>query len=994
MPSVTQQPYDQVRLTNSADRMNESAHILVIDDDASIRRMMQLLLTDTGYRVSMAGSGEEALAYMDLVTPDIVLMDLMLPGIDGIELTRRIKSDPKRPFTPIILITARGDQRTKVAVLDAGADDILIKPVEFTELLARVRAMLRLQRSQRSLSDEQRKTELLLHLTRALSTSLDINQLLTGFLQHLSDAVGAARASIILSGDAPLRFFTSSASNVPPDLDNIVLHGVAGWVLREQQVALIDDTANDERWYITDSFHRSVRSAVVVPILRDNHPFGTITLVHHTPSYFNQSHVDLLTSVAAQCAFALQNAELFRLTQNQKVLLERRAEELQRINQASQLLTELMRPDQLMRLVSHLIQHTFNYPMVTILIQDHHDLVVQAVAAAQDLPILEGSRLSVNQGITGWVARNGEALLVPDTHNDERFISPTPQPWGRSELAVPIVAARKVIGVIDLLSDHLDAFGENDVQVMETLASQIGVALNNAQLFDTEKRRVRQLDQVNSLSVAITAQLDAYDNLRMAANAIALIFGVERCAILLRDTGDEQYVWIPSKNGHIRTDTTSFTSLVGSAIFDILHDTRSPQVLDNLSGDATAEPLRSIIVAEGVERVALVGLVTGRQTVGAITIDLTGHNEHFGQGELALLETVASLITHVIENNRLYQEVANERSTLNAVLDGAADPILLIGAQDHVLLANRAATEQLGIDQVSDQPVDSLVAQPDLLEALRYRNGQTGKPNEVVLDNNKTFSVSVAPVRSSEAVSLGRVAILQDITAIKELERREQERLRSVLRRYVSPQVVEQILAGGGEFGAPVEREVAVIFADLRNYTALTEGMNPQVLVHEVLNRYLNTMTDVFHQHEGTVDKFLGDGILGVFGTPIAKPDDLQRALITAVSMQKMFDDLRHDWQRLLGIDIGMGVSMGYGNAVVGNIGSTERLDYTLIGDVVNTTSRLNGLAHAGQIIVSHQLVDALPKTWTSPWPLRKMGRVPLKGKQEPHLIYEVAYTG
>src|SRR5439155_24891794 len=111
--------------------MTELAHILVVDDDPSVRRMFQILLGDIGYRVSTASSGEEALAYLDLVTPDLVLMDLLLPGINGQEVTARIKADTTKPFIPVILITGQSDQRSKVLSLDAGADDFLSKPVEF-----------------------------------------------------------------------------------------------------------------------------------------------------------------------------------------------------------------------------------------------------------------------------------------------------------------------------------------------------------------------------------------------------------------------------------------------------------------------------------------------------------------------------------------------------------------------------------------------------------------------------------------------------------------------------------------------------------------------------------------------------------------------------------------------------------------------------------------------------------------------------------------------
>jgi adenylate cyclase len=262
-----------------------------------------------------------------------------------------------------------------------------------------------------------------------------------------------------------------------------------------------------------------------------------------------------------------------------------------------------------------------------------------------------------------------------------------------------------------------------------------------------------------------------------------------------------------------------------------------------------------------------------------------------------------------------------------------------------------------------------------------------------MLPDGSTVSVSVAPVRAGDNAPLGRVAVIQDITAIRELERREQEWLRSVFRRYVSPQVVEEVLAGAGTFGEPAERQIVVLFADIRGYTRLTEGMPPRVLVEQVLNRYFNAMTEALYRHDGTVDKFLGDGIIGLFGVPIARPDDVLRSLKAAVAMQRAFAELQRHWQQDLDRDIGMGIGMSYGRAIVGNIGSSQRLDYTVIGDVVNTASRLNGLASAGQIVISHHLVEALSSDAVLPGQLQERGRVMLKGKREPHLVYEIVYN-
>jgi adenylate cyclase len=308
------------------------------------------------------------------------------------------------------------------------------------------------------------------------------------------------------------------------------------------------------------------------------------------------------------------------------------------------------------------------------------------------------------------------------------------------------------------------------------------------------------------------------------------------------------------------------------------------------------------------------------------------------------------------------------------------------------LLANRAAVERFHLADGIGHPIASLNLHEDLRVALSAGSAKSGVPHEVMLADGATFSISVAPVQGADTTVIGRVAVIQDISAIKELERREQQRLRDVFRRYVSPQVVEEVLAGGGHFGEPAERTVVVVFADIRGYTTIAEGLPAKVLVEQILNRYFNGMTEALYRHDGTVDKFLGDGIIGLFGVPIARPDDIQRSLFATVEMQRTFAALQRSWREELQLDIGMSIGVGYGTAVVGNIGTAQRLDYTVIGDVVNTASRLNGLAKAGQIVVSHRLVEALTPNIVLPGVLRERGLVVLKGKHEPHLVYDLEY--
>ncbi len=981
----------------------------MVDDDPGARSLFRDILVSNGYRVALASTGEEALAYLHLITPDLVLLDLALPGIDGRGVANQIKMDTTKPFMPIIMLSAHTELSASVMSLDAGADDFLPKPIDIDELLAHVRAMLRLQRAQRDLSNEQRKTELLLHLTRELGASIELDVLLTRFLDHLADAVGAIRASIILVDydDEHTLCYSSSRNPATPILSDILRHGVAGWVLHERLPLVVPDTYEDDRWVSKASFQKQVRSVAAMPVLREGRVLGVITLVHHTPGYFTSEHTDLLGSVAAQSAVALESARLFRLTQRQKELLAQRADELRRINEINSHLSELMYPDQLIRLAVHMVQQQFEYPRVSMMLHENDHLTVKEVAGAIDMPSFDTQpmRFPITQGINGWAVRHRQIVRSDDVTNDERFLAASDAGFGiRSELVVPILLRREVFGTIDVQSEQPNAFGPNDEAVLSAIVSQLSVALGNALLLENEQRRIQQLSQVNRLSVAITAQLDATQSLQLAADAVAMIFGARQTALILFGEAEDHGSALVALYG-LQTDADN-------DLFRYLHSTndiqwriqqiQSPRIYRSMQTDQRFAELQTFLKARAIESVLLVPLVASSHTLGIIAIDATRRENDFGSADLELATTVASLIMQVIENIRLYRVVEDERSTLNAVLGGTANPIVLAGPENELLLANRAAEERLTLklETHHNTTLQSLAqTNPNpLLErliALLTDTVALAAPKdsyELSLPSDTTYSVNISPVRGADGQPLGKVAVMQDITAIKVLERQERERMRSVFRRYVSPVVAERLMSASQEFGQPTECDVAVLFADMRGFTALTEQTNPKVLVELILNRYFTTMTEVLHEHEGTIDKFLGDGIIGVFGTPIARPDDPQRALITAVDMQKAFTDLNAIWRKEVGLDIGMGIGISYGRAVVGNIGSEQRLDYTLIGDVVNTASRLSGLAKADQIIISYHLCDALPDNHMLPVHLKPLGQVHLKGKQEPHRIYEVVY--
>ncbi len=210
---------------------------------------------------------------------------------------------------------------------------------------------------------------------------------------------------------------------------------------------------------------------------------------------------------------------------------------------------------------------------------------------------------------------------------------------------------------------------------------------------------------------------------------------------------------------------------------------------------------------------------------------------------------------------------------------------------------------------------------------------------------------------------------------------REKIYIRSTFQRYVDPSILQELLregAGSLELkGKTVD--IAVLFVDLRGFTPLSEALAPEWVV-ELLNEYLSLTSRCIRNHGGTLDKFVGDCTMAFWGAPLSCPDPVYRACRAAMDMAEGAVVLANKLRERYGVEISFGVGVHYGPAVVGNIGSTERMDYTAIGDTVNTASRLESAAPAGKIYISRAVADALGAYGET---TSLGGSVRLKGKAE-----------
>lgn len=216
---------------------------------------------------------------------------------------------------------------------------------------------------------------------------------------------------------------------------------------------------------------------------------------------------------------------------------------------------------------------------------------------------------------------------------------------------------------------------------------------------------------------------------------------------------------------------------------------------------------------------------------------------------------------------------------------------------------------------------------------------------------------------------------------------REEERMRRQLERFHSPQVVEMILLSGREgqdnIMEPHEVTATILFSDIIGFTSLSEQL-PARRITAILNCYFSRMTDIVFKHDGTLDKYIGDGLMAVFGAPIEKEDDALRAVRAAREMRDALADLRDEEGEALPFQIRIGVNTG--RIVSANIGSMRRMEYTVIGDPVNTASRLESLAQPNQILIGEETFRHVKNAFT----IHAAGLRKVKGKAAEIMVYEV----
>ncbi len=655
-------------------------------------------------------------------------------------------------------------------------------------------------------------------------------------------------------------------------------------------------------------------------------------------------------------------------------------------------------------------------------------------------------RTPINIGIPGHVAITGECLNIFETSSHPLFSPELEKQLGYkiyNLLCMPVVSSKnKIVAVVQLANKAGGIpFNCEDEERFRDFASSIGIILESCQSFYVAARNQRGATALLRATQTLGQSLDLEVTLQIVMEQARILMQADRSTLFLHhkemgqlwtkvaaaDGKTMMEIRIPANRGIV-----GYVASTGEAlnILDAYQDPRFDPTTDYKTGYSTRNILCLPVFNSANELIGVTQLINKQQG------SFTGSDEEF----MRAFNIQAGI---ALENARLFESVLLEKQYQKDILQSLSDAVISTDMEGRIVTINDAALQLLGcrikeskvksnkhlweknligrlvweivpIENLQLRLKDSLKTgakhyvpeQSLMVELLEVNNadyilvvGDRTNPN-IFLPWNQSYTtqcqrlnstqvkkiersinLTVNPLTNPEGGVRGGLVVLEDIS--------QEKRMKTTMYRYLTPRVAEQVMALGEDALMVGERkEVTILFSDIRGYTTLTENLGAGEVV-SLLNQYFETMVEAVFNHEGTLDKFIGDALMAVFGAPLPLTEDhAWQAIKAALEMRqrlKKFNEQRVERGKPE-INIGIGISSG--EVVSGNIGSQKRMDYTVIGDGVNLSSRLETVTkeYGCDIVISEFTYNLCrDRLW-----VRELDKIRVKGKHQAVSIYEL----
>ena len=598
-------------------------------------------------------------------------------------------------------------------------------------------------------------------------------------------------------------------------------------------------------------------------------------------------------------------------------------------------------------------------------------------------------RIMNSKGVAGWVFSHNEGAIIPDAYKDDRFNKAVDVRTGfrtKSILCAPLRTVNgEKIGVSQILNKIDGEFTQDDLELLEAMTEQAAIAIQgNIIVEQVEAARKQELEFLDVVS-QVASELELTPLLQKIISTISTMLDCERATLFINDEktnelytevgeglDEKSIIRFPN---HLGIAGTVFTSAKPVNIPHAYADLRFNPSFDKQTGFFT----RSILCMPVLNKEG--------KTIGVSQV-LNKRGGSFNKEDEKRLAAFTSQISMGIENAKLFDDVQNQKNYSESILSSMHDAVITIDENKMVRTCNPAGLKVLKLSNLTD------VLNTSLIELLGSENSWLTNKLESV-DEQEEFldatlliqgeklsvNVSTTPLIGQKNESMGVMIMIEDISSEK--------RMKSTMSRYMDPELADQLMNAGesDDLMGGKQSTASVLFSDVRSFTTITEELGAQGTV-KLLNDYFTIMVDCITDEGGMLDKFIGDAMMCIFGTPIPHEDDPDRAVRAAIRMMtdlKVFNDKRAA-EGKMPIDHGMGVNTD--SIVSGNIGSPKRMDYTVIGDGVNLAARIESACkqYGAHILISEFTYKAVKATYRT----RQVDYVIVKGKTEPVGVFEV----